>query len=56
MKHKLHGTKRQILMRTEMMIRELNIRHIRAYRNSMSLVPCHFMPKYIWRLGGRMQR
>ena len=52
----LLGTKRQILMRNVTMMMEMNMRHSRAYRQSMSIIPCHFMPMNNSRLGGRMQR
>ena len=53
MKRKLLGTKRQILMRTEMIMREMNIRPIRAYRHSMFISSRLFWS--VWRTGGKMQ-
>lgn len=52
----LLGTKRQIIMRNVTMMMEMNMRPNRAYRHSMSIIPCHFMPMNNLRLGGRMQR
>lgn len=48
--------KRQIIMRTTTMMMEMNMRPRKAYRHSMSIIPCHFMDINNLRLGGMRQR
>ena len=48
------GKKREKIMRSTAMMREMNMRRFTAYDRGMSIFPCAFMPRRIMRSGGSL--
>lgn len=50
------GKEKEIIMRSTTMMREMNMRRVRAYVRSMSISPCFIMPENNMRSGGNLMK